>query len=263
MSDDSILYDVQGSVATITLHRPDVLNACNLEMAHALQRALDEAADAPDVRAVLVTGAGRAFCAGQDLAAVSLDDPEALPDLGDYVSEQWNPIVSRLRKLEKPVVAAVNGVAAGAGANLALACDIVLAAANASFIQSFSKIGLIPDSGGTFFLPRLVGSARATALMFLGDKVSATQAREWGMIWDVCEPDALLPTARALAERLASQPTRGFALTKRALNDSARNDVFEQLDVEERLQRKAGRTQDFLEGVRSFLEKRAPTFTGR
>lgn len=263
MSSGFILYDVRSGVATLTLNRPEVLNSCNLEMARELQRALDDAEGDAAVRAILITGAGRAFCAGQDLASVSLDDPAGLPDLGDYVRDQWNPIIRRIRSIEKPIVAAVNGVAAGAGANLALACDIVLAATTASFIQAFSKIGIIPDSGGTFFLPRLVGFARATALAFLGDKVSATQARDWGMIWEVHPPEELEGAARALAESLATQPTRGLGLTKRALNASLSNDVMTQLEAEEAIQREAGRTDDFVEGVRAFLQKRKPEFVGR
>lgn len=257
-----IQHNTAEGVLRITFNRPDVLNAFNMAMARELQALLDRAADDQLVRALLLTGAGRGFCAGQDLAAVSVDDPAGLPDLGNFVRDQWNPIIRRLRLLEKPVVAAVNGVAAGAGANLALACDIVLASTTASFIQSFSKIGIIPDSGGTFFLPRLVGTARATALMLLGDKVSATQAQAWGMIWQVCEPEALLPTATALAVHLAAQPTRGFALTKQAVNSSATNDILAQLDLEEQLQREAGRTHDFVEGVRAFLGKRPPHFEG-
>ena len=261
MSEPSVRHEHMGGVLRITLNRPDVLNAVDPPMARALQAALDVAAD-PAVRAVLLTGAGRAFCAGQDLGGVRVDDPEAPLDLGAIVAEVWNPIVRRIRALEKPVVAAVNGVAAGAGANVALACDIVLASRSASFIQAFSRLGIIPDSGGTFFLPRLVGTARATALMMLGDRVSATQAAEWGMIWKVCEPEALLPEAEALAAQLATQPTRGFALTKQALDASVRHDLSQQLDEEARLQRQAGATHDFVEGVTAFLAKRTPEFRG-
>ncbi|GMV09368.1 MAG: enoyl-CoA hydratase [Gemmatimonadota bacterium] len=262
MSETAILHDVADGVMHITLNRPDVLNAFDMAMGRQLQSVLDLAAADRAVRAVLVTGAGRAFCAGQDLGAVSLDAPAGPPDLGNVVRELWNPIIRRIRQLGKPVVAAVNGVAAGAGANVALACDLVLASRTASFIQAFSKLGIIPDSGGTFFLPRLVGTARATALMFLAEKVPAEQAAAWGMIWRVCEPEALVPEAEALARQLATLPTRGFALTKQAINASMTNDVVAQLDEEERLQREAGHTHDFVEGVRAFLEKRTPEFRG-
>ena len=262
MTESSIGHAVEGGVMTITLNRPDVLNAFNMAMGVQLQSVLDLAGGDRAVRAVLITGAGRAFCAGQDLGSVSLADPAALPDLGNVVRALWNPIVRRIRQLEKPVIAAVNGVAAGAGANLALACDLVLASRTASFIQSFSRLGIIPDSGGTFFLPRLVGTARATALMMLGYKLPAATAADWGMIWRVCEAETLMEEARALALQLAQQPTRGFALTKQAINASMTRDIVAQLDEEERLQREAGRTHDFIEGVQAFLEKRAPEFRG-
>ena len=262
MTESSIGHEVEGGVMTITLNRPDVLNSFNMAMGVQLQSVLDIAGGDRAVRAVLITGAGRAFCAGQDLGSVSLADPAALPDLGNVVRALWNPIVRRIRQLEKPVIAAVNGVAAGAGANLALACDLVLASRTASFIQSFSRLGIIPDSGGTFFLPRLVGTARATALMMLGDKLPAATAADWGMIWRVCEAETLMEEARALALQLAQQPTRGFALTKQAINASMTRDIVAQLDEEERLQREAGRTHDFIEGVQAFLEKRAPEFRG-
>jgi len=248
-------------VTTITLSRPEVLNSFNRRMAQELQRALAKAGSDASVRAVLLTGSGRGFCAGQDLAEATAGEPGSL-DLGDVVRTSYAPMVLAIRELEKPVVCAVNGVAAGAGANLALACDIVIAAEDASFIQSFNKIGLVPDTGGTFFLPRLVGHARATALMFLGDKVPANKALEWGMIHDVVPPTVLLDTALALARQLASMPTRAFALTKKALNASWTNDLKSQVKVEEEMQRQAGRTADFVEGVRAFLEKRKPTYSG-
>lgn len=249
-------------VTTLTLSRPEVLNSFNRRMAQELQRALAKAGSDVSVRAVLLTGSGRGFCAGQDLAEATAGEPGSL-DLGDVVRTSYAPMVLAIRELEKPVVCAVNGVAAGAGANLALACDIVIAAEDASFIQSFNKIGLVPDTGGTFFLPRLVGHARATALMFLGDKVPATKALEWGMIHDVVPNTVLLDTALAVARQLATMPTRAFALTKKALNASWTNDLESQVKVEEEMQRQAGRTADFIEGVRAFLEKRKPTYSGR
>lgn len=257
-----VLQERQGSVLRLTLNRPDVLNAFNLVMAQEVQRALDHAASEPDIRAVLLTGAGRAFCAGQDLASVPFGADDPAPDLGNFVRDQYNPIVSRIRALEKPVICAVNGVAAGAGANLAFACDIVLASSTASFIQSFAKIGLIPDSGGTWTLPRLTGHARAAGLMMLGDKLSAADALAWGMIWKVCEPDNLSAESAALAESLAMQPTRALGLIKRLLNASAANDLGDQLLLEEALQREAGNTADFREGVEAFLAKRKPVFRG-
>lgn len=257
-----ILLERADGVAVITLNRPDVLNSFHLEMAREVQDALASASSDDTVRALLLTGAGRAFCAGQDLAAVSVE-PETRSDLGATVREQYNPIIRAIRRLEKPVVCAVNGVAAGAGANIAFACDIVLASTEAAFIQSFCRIGLIPDSGGTFFLPRLVGVARASGLALLGDKVSAAQARDWGLIWDTCEPAVLGARARELAGALAAQPTAGLGLIKRALNASLLNDLDAQLDLEADLQAEAGRTADYAEGVRAFREKRKPVFTGR
>jgi 2-(1,2-epoxy-1,2-dihydrophenyl)acetyl-CoA isomerase len=259
---DLILVERLGAVQRITLNRPDVLNAFNLDMARELQAALDAAATDAEVRALVLTGAGRGFCAGQDLAAVSLDGAASI-DLSQFVRDQYNPVITRLREIPKPVIAAVNGVAAGAGANIALACDIVIASAAASFIQSFAKIGLVPDSGGTWTLPRLVGFARASALMLLGDKVPAAQAREWGMIWQVVEPEQLADEALRLATTLATQPTRAFGYTKQLLNASLQQDLRGQLAQEEELQGQAGRSNDFIEGVRAFREKRSPQFTGR
>ena len=261
MDYDFLRYSVDQGVAIIALSRPDVLNSFNKRMAQELQRALDTAGGDAAVRAVLLTGTGRGFCAGQDLGEATSANLGTV-DLGEIVKTCYNPIVLRIRELEKPVVCAVNGVAAGAGANLALACDLVVAAEDASFVQSFSKIGLVPDTSGTFFLPRLIGPARATALMFLGEKVTAKRALEWGMIYDVVPHTVLMDTALALAKQLATMPTRGFALTKRALNASYGNDLRSQLALEEEMQREAGRTADFAEGVRAFLEKRKPTYSG-
>jgi 2-(1,2-epoxy-1,2-dihydrophenyl)acetyl-CoA isomerase len=258
-----LIVDLIEGVLRITLNRPEVLNSFNARMATELREMLEQAAGRDDVRAVLLTGAGRGFCAGQDLAEAAPRPDGSLPDLGDIVEAQYNPVIRALRGLEKPVVCAVNGVAAGAGANLALACDIVIAAEDASFIQSFAKIGLIPDSGGTFILPRLVGMARATALAMLGERLTASRALEWGMIWQVVPVGVLMDTAGALAAQLATQPTRGLGLIKRGLNRSWGNDLDAQLDLEKDLQREAGRTADYAEGVHAFLEKRKPRFVGR
>lgn len=254
-----LLTERDGSVLLLTLNRPDVLNSFNRQMALELREALGVAADDKSVRAVLITGAGRAFCAGQDLGEASKDKEL---DLSEIVREGYNPIIRGIRNLEKPVVCAVNGVAAGAGANLAIACDVVFASTDASFIQSFSKIGLIPDSGGTFFLPRVAGFGRASAMMMLGARISAETAVQYGMIYQVSEPETLRDVAMSAAKILADLPTRGLGLTKRALNLSYGRAFEDQLATEEQLQGEAGRTRDFREGVAAFLEKRKPTFTG-
>jgi 2-(1,2-epoxy-1,2-dihydrophenyl)acetyl-CoA isomerase len=262
MTEQSVLRGVSDGVLTLTMNRPEVLNSCNRPMVAALRDGFAAAAADDGVRAVLLTGAGRAFCAGQDLAEVVPPDGGPAPDIGDVVGG-YNALILAMRNLEKPVVCAVNGVAAGAGANIALACDLVVAAETASFIQAFAKIGLIPDNGGTFFLPRLVGMARATSLTMLGDRVTATQAEQMGMIYRSVPAATLMDTATELARHLATQPTRGLGLIKRALNASLSNDLAAQLDVEEELQREAGQTADYLEGVRAFQQKRAARFVGR
>lgn len=259
MTYSDILFSIKDGVAKISLNRPDVLNSFRKSMALEFQHALDTCAKDPQVRAILLTAEGRAFCAGQDLAEAIASDGPALESI---VRDHYNPIIERIRNIEKPVICAVNGVAAGAGANIALSCDITFAARSASFIQAFSKIGLIPDSGGTFFLPRLVGMQQATALMMLGDKVPAELAQQMQMIYKVCEDDRLQEDARAVAAQLATMPTVGLGLTKRALNQSLTNNLTQQLAVEEVLQTAAGKTYDYNEGVNAFLEKRKPVFKG-
>jgi len=254
-----ILTSIADGVMTITFDRPDKFNSFNRELALGVQTALKEAADDAAVRCVVITGNGKAFCAGQDLSEAI--DPNG-PELSTIVSEHYNPIIVAIRKLPKPVIAAVNGVAAGAGANIALACDIVVAHEKASFIQAFSKIGLIPDSGGTFTLPRLVGFQRASALMMTGDKVPANQALHMGMIYQVFTEEEYEGQVRSLALKMAQMPTKGLALTKSALNKAYGNDLQQQLDLEEALQVRASKTHDFNEGVQAFLEKRAPEFKG-
>ena len=260
---DEVLFERADGVATITLNRPDKLNAFTTELHRALAAALDTVEGDAAIRAVLLTGAGRGFCAGQDLAERAAIIAGGQAEGGKALETWYNPLVRRLRRLEKPVVCAVNGVAAGAGANIALACDIVLAARSASFIQAFCRIGLVPDAGGSHVLPRLVGMARASALTLLGDKLPAEQAAAWGLIWRVVDDDRLIEEATALAQHLARQPTRALALIKEALNASFANTLDEQLDLERALQMKAAATDDFREGVAAFLEKRPARFTGR
>jgi 2-(1,2-epoxy-1,2-dihydrophenyl)acetyl-CoA isomerase len=255
----SITFEIREQIAFITLNRPDKLNSFTREMALLLQNRLDECASLREVRAVHITGAGKAFSAGQDLAEVV--DPDG-PGLTNILREQFNPIVTRIRNLPKPVVAAVGGVAAGAGANIALCCDIVVAAQSATFIQAFSKIGLIPDSGGTYFLPRLVGWQKATAIALLGDKISATEAERIGMVYKVFDNEEFDGASRALTAVLAQLPTKALAFTKHAFNYSAANSLEAQLLLEDELQQKAAQTYDYREGVRAFLEKRPATFKG-
>jgi 2-(1,2-epoxy-1,2-dihydrophenyl)acetyl-CoA isomerase len=259
----SVLLDIRENIGFIVLNRPDRLNAFTREMALLLQNRLDECASLHEVRAVCITGAGRAFSAGQDLSEVAdPDEADGRGGMEKMLLEYYNPIVTRIRNLPKPVVAAVGGVAAGAGANIALCCDIVLASKSASFIQAFSKIGLIPDSGGTWFLPRLVGWQKAAGIAMLGDKIGAVEAERLGMIYKVYEDDEFQGAARALTAVLAQMPTRALALTKHALNYSAVNTLEAQLLLEDDLQQKAALTKDYAEGVRAFLEKRAPSFKG-
>jgi 2-(1,2-epoxy-1,2-dihydrophenyl)acetyl-CoA isomerase len=254
----SVLFEVKDNIAFITLNRPDKLNSFNREMALTFQQRLDECKD-NKVRCVYITGMGKGFCAGQDLAEVA--DPNG-PGFNIILAEHYNPIVTRIRDLEKPVIAAVNGVAAGAGANLALCCDIVVAAKSASFIQAFSKIGLVPDTGGTFFLPRLIGWQKASAIMMLGDKIPAEQAEQWGMIYKYFPDEDFAAASLKLANKLATMPTAGLALTKKALQWSVSHTLFEQLQNEDKLQQRAADTHDFKEGMKSFLEKRQPNFKG-
>ncbi len=255
-----MLCTIEDGVANITLNRPKVFNSFNRELALSVQAKLDECDKDPAVRCIVLSGNGKAFCAGQDLQELIGDKP---PELSTIISEHFNPIVIKIREIEKPIVAAVNGVAAGAGANIALACDIVVAKESASFIQAFSKIGLIPDSGGTFFLPRLIGFQRASALMMLGDKVPAKEAERIGMIYKCVADDEFENYIKQLSAKLAKMPTQGLGLTKRALNRSLYNDLDKQLAIEDQLQTTASTTADYKEGVAAFLEKRTPVFTGK
>lgn len=258
-----ILSDVQNGVMTLMLNRPDRLNSFNDEMHRQLAKCLTQAERDETIRCLLITGVGRAFCAGQDLNDRNVDPDAGPPDLGASVENFYNPLIKRLAKLPKPVIAAVNGVAAGAGATLALGCDMVIAARSASFIMSFSKLGLVPDCGGTWFLPRLAGRARAMGLALLGDRISAEQAHQWGMIWQVIEDETLNDSARQLATHFASQPTFGLGLVKKALYASETSTLDAQLDRERDFQRLAGRSDDYREGVAAFLAKRPPVFKGK
>jgi 2-(1,2-epoxy-1,2-dihydrophenyl)acetyl-CoA isomerase len=260
---ETILFEIAEGVATLTLNRPDKLNAFTGAMHIELREALRRVREDSSVRALLITGAGRGFCAGQDLSERAMSGNQASVDVGATLEENYNPLVLGLRALPIPVLCAVNGVAAGAGCNFALAADIVIAAQSARFIEVFSRIGLIPDAGGTYVLPRLVGPARAMGMALTAEAVSGEQAQAWGLIWRCVSDDQLMPEARKLAAALAAGATRGFALTKQALIASPGNSLEQQLALEARLQREAGRTADFREGVQAFLDKRPARFTGK
>jgi 2-(1,2-epoxy-1,2-dihydrophenyl)acetyl-CoA isomerase len=262
VDEDPILVERREGWRVLTLNRPDRLNSFNEAMHERLMAALLEAEADEGCRALLLTGAGRGFCAGQDLSN-RVFEPGVTPDLTKTIERWYNPLVRKLRSFPMPIVCAVNGVAAGAGANIALACDIVLAARSAKFIQAFAKIGLLPDSGGTWFLPRLVGLARARGLALLAEPLPAEKAEAWGLIWKAVDDESLMIEAEKLAAHLATQPTIGLALTKQALDASWGNTLDRQLDLERDLQGEAGRTPDYAEGVSAFFAKRAPSFTGR
>jgi 2-(1,2-epoxy-1,2-dihydrophenyl)acetyl-CoA isomerase len=262
MSYQTILFDVTGGVARLTLNRPDRLNSFNTAMHGEVREALGSLKGS-DARVLVLTGAGRGFCAGQDLGDRAVAPGGGAVDLGESIEKNYKPLVMALRNLPMPVIAAVNGVAAGAGANIALACDMVIAAKSASFVQAFAKLGLVPDSGGTWFLPRLIGNARAMGLAFLGDKLPAEQAAQWGLIWRCVEDAELAPTVDALAKQLAAAPTRGLARTKQAIYESSGRTLEAQLDVERDYQRELGYSADYAEGVAAFTQKRPAQFTGR
>lgn len=263
MSYENILFDVNDGIARLTLNRPDRLNCFNVDMHREVRAALQTLAEQGAARVLVLTGAGRGFCAGQDLGDRAVAPGGQGVDLGESIDNCYKPLVLALRKLPLPVLAAVNGVAAGAGANIALACDIVIATRSASFIQSFGKIGLVPDSGGTWLLPRLVGNARAIGLSFLADKLSAEQAAQWGLIWRCVEDAEFKDAVESLARQFASAPTRGLARTKQAIYESWGRSFEQQLEVERDFQRELGRSQDYAEGVAAFTQKRNPSFSGR
>ena len=258
----NILFETRSGVAFVTLNRPESLNSFTADMHAEMRDAMQQVAADKTIRCLLLTGAGRGFCAGQDLNDRAVAPGGKMPNLGESIEQNYNPLVRAIIHLEKPVVCAVNGIAAGAGANIALACDIVLAGRSAGFIQGFSRIGLVPDSGGTWTLQRLVGRARAMGLAMLSNRISAEQAEQWGMIWQAVDDDKLMDEAMAIASHLATQPTSGLGLTKRAINAAGGSSLEAQLELERELQSIAGRSADYREGVAAFLEKRTPNFKG-
>ena len=262
-SPETVITRLEGGVLTLTLNRPEKLNAFDMAMHAALRAGFARAGREDAVRAVLLTGAGRAFSAGQDLGARDPRSGGPAPDLGETLGQHYNPLIRAIRALDKPVIAAVNGIAAGAGANIALACDIVLAADSARFIQSFAKLGLVPDAGGSWTLTHLLGEARAKALALTAEPLSARQAADWGLIWKALPDDMLMAEAQTLAAKLAQGPTFGYGLTKAAIHAASTNTLDAQLDLEQDYQRRAGFSADYAEGVAAFLEKRSPRFSGR
>ncbi len=255
-----VLFEIKNSIAFITLNRPEKYNAFNRSMALLTQGYLQQAGEDDNVRCIVITGNGKGFCAGQDIEEVVAPGG---PPIDQFIAEHYNPIVRLIRSVGKPVVAAVNGVAAGAGANMAFCCDIVVATSSASFIQAFGKIGLIPDCGGTYFLPRLIGFQKASALMLLNEKISAAEAEKIGLIYKVFEDSAFITSVQAIAETFSALPPKALAFTKEALNASLQNSLEQQLGVEDKLQMQAGKTSDFKEGITAFMQKRKPVFTGK